>query len=150
MRLLRLSLAIRDAVKSKWLKETLLALPRVAMLIPKLMKDKRVPARTKTALAGLVVYLVSPWDIIPDFIPGIGQLDDAVVAMLFVDGILNQVDDEVLLEHWTGEIETLRRIQKLSRFVSHWTPRRIKNLLFGKAISVGGKGEEPAVRENYR
>lgn len=135
----RLARAIRNVVKSTWLKETLLALPRIAMLIPKLMKDARVPARTKVALTGLVVYLVSPWDIIPDFIPGIGQLDDAVVALLFVDGILNQIDDEVLVEHWAGEIETLRQVQSLSRLVSHWTPDRIKEFLFGKAISAGEK-----------
>ncbi|MEJ2110744.1 MAG: DUF1232 domain-containing protein [Acidobacteriota bacterium] len=109
------------------------------MLIPKLMKDKRVPPRTKTALAGLAIYLVSPWDIIPDFIPGLGQFDDAVVALLFVDGIVNQVDDEVLIEHWTGEIETLRRVQGLARIVSHWTPDKIKDFLFGKAISAGDK-----------
>ena len=139
MRFPRLAGAIRDAVKSTWLKETLLAIPRIAMLIPKLMKDKRVPSRTKAALAGLAVYLVSPWDIIPDFIPGLGQLDDAVVALLFVDGILNQVDDEVLVEHWTGEIETLRRVQSLSSIVSHWTPDRIKNYLFGKTVSAGDK-----------
>ena len=137
MRLPRLAGAIRDVLKSTWLKETLLALPRIAILVPKLMKDKRVPPRIKVALAGLAVYLVSPWDIIPDFIPGLGQLDDAVVALLFVDGILNQIDDHVLVEHWTGEIETLRRVQGLSRIVSHWTPAKIKDILFGKAIASG-------------
>jgi len=137
MRFSRMAGVIRDLMKSAWLRETVLALPRIAMLIPKLMKDSRVPARTKAALTGLAVYLVSPWDIIPDFIPGLGQLDDAVVALLFVDGILNQVDDAVLVEHWTGEIETLRRVQGLSRAVSHWTPDRVKDYLFGKAISAG-------------
>jgi uncharacterized membrane protein YkvA (DUF1232 family) len=139
MRFPRLAGAIRDVAKSTWLKETVLALPRVAMLIPKLLSDKRVPARTKASLLGLSVYLVSPWDIIPDFIPGLGQLDDAVVALLLVDGILNQVNDEVLVEHWTGEIETLRRVQDLSRAISHWTPRRVKDYLFNKAVSAGDK-----------
>lgn len=133
----RLAGAIRDVLKSTWWKETLLALPRIAMLIPKLMKDKRVPARTKAALAGLAVYLISPWDLIPDFIPGLGQLDDAVVALLFVDGILNHVDDEVLVEHWTGEIRTLRRVQDLARIISYWTPEKVKDYLFGKALPDG-------------
>ncbi|MFQ5926477.1 MAG: YkvA family protein, partial [Terriglobia bacterium] len=91
-----------------WLKETLLALPRLALLIPKLATDERVPTRTRLALAGLAVYLATPWDIIPDFIPVLGQLDDAAALLLFVDGVLNQVDDAVLLEHWTGDVETLR------------------------------------------
>jgi uncharacterized membrane protein YkvA (DUF1232 family) len=135
----RLAGAIRDVVKSTWLKENLLALPRIAMLVPKLMSDKRVPARTKAALTGLAVYLVSPWDIIPDFIPGIGQLDDAIVLLLFIDGVLNQIDDAVLLDHWTGEVETLRRVQDFSRFVSQWTPDRIKTRLFGQAVTAGQK-----------
>jgi len=92
--------------------------------------DKRVPSRTKLALAGLAAYMVSPCDIIPDFIPGIGQLDDAVVILLFIDGVLNQIEDAVLLEHWTGEERTLRQLQVLSGSVSRWTPERVKTFLF--------------------
>jgi len=128
---------LRRAVQTPWVKETLLALPRVALLVPRLLADERVPARTKMALAGLAVYLVSPWDLIPDFIPGLGQLDDAVVLLLFVDGILNQVDDAVLLEHWAGEVKTLRLIQDLSRTVSRWTPDALKTFLFGQAVAAG-------------
>ena len=102
MRFPRLAGAIRDVVKSTWLKETLLALPRIAVLIPNLMSDRRVPARTKAALAGLAVYLVSPWDIIPDFIPGLGQLDGVVVMLLFVDGILNKVQLPLKLKPHTS------------------------------------------------
>src|SRR3970040_2815711 len=98
-----------------WVKETLLAVPRVARLIPKLAADERVPLRTKLALGGLAVYLASPWDIIPDFIPVLGQLDDGVAILLFVDGVLNQVDDAILLEHWRGEVAQLRRLQWLAR-----------------------------------
>jgi uncharacterized membrane protein YkvA (DUF1232 family) len=128
---------IRRLFQSGWIKETLLAIPRVAMLLPKLMKDGRVPFRIKLALAGLAIYLASPWDIIPDFIPGLGQLDDIVILLLFVDGILNQIDDTVLLEHWPGRVETLRRLQDLSQMVSAWTPEKLKTLLYGQALSAG-------------
>ena len=127
----------RRLFQSGWIPEVLLAIPRVALLIPKLLKDRRVPLRTKLALTGLGAYLVSPWDIIPDSIPGIGELDDVVVLLLFVDGILNQVDDAVLLEHWRGRIETLRRLQDLSRLVSAWAPEKLKTFLFGQALSAG-------------
>lgn len=122
-----------------WLKETLLAVPRVALLIPKLVADGRVPTGTKLALTGLGIYLASPWDIIPDFIPVLGQLDDAIAVLLFVDGVLNQVDDTVLLEHWTGEVATLRRLQSWSRRVSCWAPARLKTFLFGRAVATGEK-----------
>lgn len=122
-----------------WLKETLLAVPRVALLIPKLVADGRVPTGTKLALTGLGIYLASPWDIIPDFIPVLGQLDDAIAVLLFVDGVLNQVDDTVLLDHWTGEVATLRRLQSWSRRVSRWAPARLKTFLFGRAVATGEK-----------
>ncbi len=127
-----------------WVKETVLALPRVVMLIPKLVADERVPARTKVALAGLAVYVATPWDIIPDFIPVLGQLDDAIAILLFVDGVLNQVDDAVLVEHWTGKVDTLRRLQGLARVASRWTPARLKRFLFGRAVRAGEKGSTRA------
>ncbi|MFQ5662496.1 MAG: YkvA family protein [Terriglobia bacterium] len=122
-----------------WLKEILLAVPRVALLIPKLAADERVPLRTKLALAGLGLYLASPWDLIPDFIPVLGQLDDATAVLLFIDGVLNEVDDDVLLDHWTGEVETLRRLQHLARLLSAWVPRRLKQFLFARAVTAAEK-----------
>ncbi len=130
MNLVPLGRAVGKALASSWLREVLMALPRIALMVPKLMVDERVPARTKLALAALAAYLVSPWDLVVDFIPGIGQLDDAVVILLFLDGVLNQVDDAVLLEHWTGEEQTLRRLQALAGIVSRWTPERVKTFLF--------------------
>jgi uncharacterized membrane protein YkvA (DUF1232 family) len=142
MKIAQLGALLRRVVKSAWLKETLLAVPRIALLVPKLLSDERVPRRTKLALAGLAVYLASPWDIIPDFIPGLGQLDDAVVLLLFVDAVLNQVDDSVILEHWTGEVETLRRVQDFSHRLSKWTPNEVKTYLFGAAVAAGEKRAE--------
>lgn len=146
----RLATLLRRVVKSTWLKETVLAVPRIALLVPKLLADERVPRRTKLALAGLAVYLASPWDLIPDFIPGLGQLDDAIVLLLFVDGVLNQVDDAVLMEHWTGEVETLRRVQGFSHTVARWTPGELKRYLYGQAVEAGGKqaDQSPKTDEN--
>ena len=131
-----------------WLKETLLAVPRVALLIPKLAADERVPLRTKLALTGLGLYIASPWDLIPDFIPVLGQLDDAAAVLLFVDGVLNEVDDDILVEHWTGDLQTLRRLQRLARLVASFIPSRLRRFLFGQAVQAGRKRlrEAKAVR----
>lgn len=139
MKIAQVGALLRRVVKAPWLKETLLAVPRIALLVPKLLADERVPRRTKLALAGMAVYIASPWDLIPDFIPGIGQADDAIVLLLFVDAVLNQVDDAVILEHWTGEVETLRRVQDFSHRISRWTPKELKSYMFGKAVEVGKK-----------
>jgi uncharacterized membrane protein YkvA (DUF1232 family) len=141
---------LRRVVKAPWLKETLLIAPRIALLIPKLLADDRVPRRTKLALGGLAVYMVSPWDLIPDFIPGLGQLDDAIVLLIFLDAVLNQVDDAVILDHWTGDVETLRRVQSFAHSLAKWTPTDLKNYLFGQAVAAGEKSapQTPPAREN--
>jgi len=128
------------------MKEALLALPRVALMVPKLAADKRVPLRTKLALGGLAVYIASPWDLVPDFIPVLGQLDDAVALLLFVDGVLNQIDDDILLDHWRGSPTTLRNLQWLARQTARWIPARLRALLFGKAVEAG----EAAARSSKR
>ena len=145
MKIAQIGALLRRVVKSAWLKETVLAVPRIALLVPKLLRDERVPKRTKLALAGLAVYIVSPWDIIPDFIPGLGQMDDAIVLLLFVDAVLNEVDDSVILEHWTGEVETLRRVQGFAHRLSKWTPNQVKSYIFGQAVAAGEKrdGQTP-------
>jgi uncharacterized membrane protein YkvA (DUF1232 family) len=98
--------------------------------------------RMKLALAGLGVYLISPWDFIPDFIPIFGQLDDLAAVLLLVDGTLNQVDDVILLDNWTGDVKTLHRLQSLARLISSWVPDRVKSVLFGRAVAEGRRRME--------
>ncbi len=127
-----------------WLKENLLALPRLALLIPKLIADERVPTRTKLVLTGLGIYLVSPWDLIPDFIPVLGQLDDLVALLLLLDGVLNQIDDAILLEHWRGDVKTLQRLQWLARRAAALVPGRLQQFLFARARAAGARQSSPA------
>ena len=133
----RIAKVLRVLVDDGWVKETLLALPRVALLIPKLLRDRRVPLRTRGALLGLGIYLASPFDLIPDFIPGLGQLDDMLAFLLLVDGILNQVDDQILLEHWTGRAATLRRLRDISRIAAAFIPSKFRSFLYGRIEALG-------------
>jgi len=126
-----------DFVKEGWIRETLLAIPRIIILIPKLLGDRRVPFRVRTALFGLGIYLLSPFDIIPDFIPGIGHIDDAIVLLLLMDGILNQIDEKILLEHWTGRPATLMRLRDAASVAASFAPKKFRMLLYGKITALG-------------
>lgn len=113
------------------LKEYALLAPRLARLVFRLMRDPRVPARSKAALVLLTGYLVSPIDLIPDFIPGIGQLDDLVIAVFALDQILNRVPEHVVLEHWDGEEDVLQVVRDVldlsTAFVPGWLKNRFSN-----------------------
>ena len=93
------------------LKEIALFLPNFVVLLKRLLADPRVPRKRKLILGGTVLYLVSPIDVVPDFIPGLGQLDDVVVALLALHSILNRVDDEVVVEHWPGNENVIRVVR---------------------------------------
>jgi uncharacterized membrane protein YkvA (DUF1232 family) len=74
--------------------------------------DKRVPARIRMLMLGAALYIVAPMDLVPDFIPGAGRLDDLMVLLLAVDLVLNHVPDHLIREHWSGnpaELDDLKR-----------------------------------------
>jgi uncharacterized membrane protein YkvA (DUF1232 family) len=93
------------------LREIALFLPNFVVLLKRLITDPRVPRKSKLILGGTVLYLVSPIDVIPDFVPGLGQLDDIVIALLALHSILNRVDDEVVIEHWPGNENVIRIVR---------------------------------------
>jgi uncharacterized membrane protein YkvA (DUF1232 family) len=85
------------------------------VLFRRLLADPRLPRRRKAALAALFAYLLSPIDLIPDFIPVIGHLDDALVAAFALRYVLRGVEPGVLEELWPGRPEQLERLLRLSR-----------------------------------
>lgn len=113
------------------LKEYALLAPRLVKLVWRLARDPRVPARSKATLFVLVGYLASPVDLIPDFIPGLGQLDDIVIAAFALDHILNRVPDHVVREHWDGDedvLEVVREVLDISTgFVPGWLKKRLSS-----------------------
>lgn len=92
--------------------ELALFLPHFALLLKRLLVDPRVPKRSKLVLGGTFLYLVSPIDVIPDFVPGLGQLDDIVVALLALHSVLNRVDESVVIEHWDGRRDVILAIKQ--------------------------------------
>ena len=72
------------------------------MLFKRLLGDRRVPRRAKAAVALLVPYLALPFDLVPDFIPVVGLLDDAFLAALVLRYAVRTAGPEVVAELWPG------------------------------------------------
>jgi len=79
------------------------ALPDIVRLARRLMVDPRTPLRHRIALIVLIVWLVSPIDLLPEFLPGIGPLDDIVAAAVILGWIGRQTGRARLEEHWPGD-----------------------------------------------
>jgi uncharacterized membrane protein YkvA (DUF1232 family) len=94
-------------------RELALLLPNLIRLFTGLLRDGRVPLRAKIVLAVASVWLASPIDLIPDFIPIAGSVDDAIVAALALRFVLRTTDGGVVREHWHGEPATLERLLRL-------------------------------------
>lgn len=90
-----------------WLREMARLLPNLVKLLGRLMRDPRVPFRTRAFVLVILGYLVSPIDLIPDAIPVLGQADDLVLAALALHHLINGVGEEVVQEHWDGSGDVL-------------------------------------------
>lgn len=80
------------------------------MLFRRLLADPRVPRRAKVALALLVPYLAMPFDLVPDFIPVLGHLDDALLVAAALAYVVRTAGREVVAELWPGSEAGLRAL----------------------------------------
>jgi uncharacterized membrane protein YkvA (DUF1232 family) len=85
-------------------------LPNLVMLFRGLLRDPRVSRGSKALVWLAIVWVVSPIDLIPEFIPIAGPLDDAIVAALVLRHVLRRSGADVVAEHWRGDPATLNLI----------------------------------------
>ena len=95
-------------------KELALLLPNLILLFKDLARDPRVPRGSKVLLIFGALWFASPIDLIPEFIPVLGPLDDAVVAALILRHLLRTAGADVVAEHWRGDSGTPDRLMRLS------------------------------------
>jgi uncharacterized membrane protein YkvA (DUF1232 family) len=84
--------------------------PDCATTVRRLRRDPRVPPRAKVVVALAGLWVVSPIDLLPEFLPVIGPLDDVLVVALALRYAARQVPREVLLAAWPGETRLLERL----------------------------------------
>jgi uncharacterized membrane protein YkvA (DUF1232 family) len=90
-------------------------LPNLVVLFRGLLGDPRVSRGSKALVWFAVVWVVSPIDLIPEFIPIAGPLDDAIVAALVLRHVLRRSGADVVAEHWRGDPATLNLILGVGR-----------------------------------
>jgi uncharacterized membrane protein YkvA (DUF1232 family) len=104
------------------LRDALFALPDLVVLVLRLLRDSRVRPGDKAMAVLGVAYVLSPIDLLPEFLFGpIGLLDDALVLALTVSRLVNRVHPDVVRAHWSGQGEVLDAIQR----VSGWAERQL-------------------------
>src|SRR5690606_12179907 len=114
------------------LKQLVRDLPRFLSLLWGLYRDSRVSVFDKALVVATIGYVVMPLDLIPDFIPVLGQLDDLYLLALALDRLLNNAGVDVLLDHWHGEVASLEMaISALDRAGS-FLPEQVRHLLHQK------------------
>ena len=112
------------------IQQLVLLLPRLARMLAGLLADRAVPRAAKIVLGAVAVYLASPIDLIPDIIPLVGYLDDALLVAVVLDGLLNVLDRSMVLKYWPGDPASLDATAAVARRLSRWIPARVKRKIW--------------------
>ena len=96
-------------------RELVTFLPNLIRLFRGLLRDERVPRSSKVLLLLGAFWLASPIDLIPEFLPGVGALDDAVVAGLVLRHLVKRAGPDVVKDHWRGDPETIGLMLRAAR-----------------------------------
>lgn len=131
--------------KLKGYEDYLFLVPDMIAFIYRLLRDKRVPLKTKVALGISLGYVTFPFDILPDNIPFIGSVDDLAVIFFALNRIINDVPVEVILENWQGKnhfIVVLKHtVNYLSKFTAAKNIDKIYSFIDEMVVSAPGTKE---------
>ena len=105
-------------------------LKKIVYFIKNVSKDPRIPPRDKKIILVLVALVISPFDLIPDWIPFIGLLDDLVLISIILDYFFNVLEPEILLSHYPWGMKSFATIRRLARIIATLTPSFIKKKIW--------------------
>ena len=111
------------------MKNLLLFVPNMVLLCGRLMTDSRVPRTEKALVAGAIVYALIPFDLIPDMIPFVGQLDDAYLISITLLRLMDRTNPMVLREHWNGGGDIVQLVQATANLAGKFLPKKIRRVL---------------------
>ena len=144
-----MSMSERRKMKSL-MRDLLLFIPNLMRLLFALLRDPRVSSADKAILAGTIIYVIAPIDVIPDFIPFIGQIDDSYLVAISLLRLLNRANRSVVMDHWKGGYDIKELVTSISRVAEFFLPKRMKKVLQGRieaARRLNAVPEPQAVNE---
>jgi uncharacterized membrane protein YkvA (DUF1232 family) len=110
-------------------REAILLIPNVVKLLGRIIRDPRVSVRRKSFAAAALVYVVSPIDLIPDFIAGFGQLDDLVIVAVALNNLIAGAGREVIEQHWDGSADSLDLVLAATEWGTEIIPGPLRRML---------------------
>ena len=119
------------------MRELLLFIPNLVGLLIGLLRDERVSQADKAILAGIIMYVIVPLDIIPDFIPFIGQVDDSYLLALSVLRLFNRAERRVVMDHWKGQRDIKELVDSIARIAEFFLPNPVNNVVRGRIEPKG-------------
>lgn len=93
-------------------------------------QDERIPARDKKVLIAMVALIISPFDIIPDWIPIIGILDDFLILALIMHYLFEYLDSNILLSHYPWGMKSFSKIRWVCRTIASFAPKSLRNRIW--------------------
>lgn len=110
-------------------RDTVRVVPNLVKLLGRLIRDPRIPRRTKLVVGLALAYVASPIDLIPEFIPVVGFADDLMIVVFAVNHLIQVAGEDVVLEHWDGPRDLLELIESVMEVASDLVPARLRRLL---------------------
>lgn len=92
--------------------------------------DERIPARDKKVLLGMIALMLSPFDLIPDWIPLFGLLDDLIILSIILDYFFTVLDSQILLSHYPWDMKSFANLRKIARALQFFVPNFVKKRLW--------------------
>ena len=115
---------------------TITQIPAYLRLLSGLFRDPRVAVMDKLLVAGAILYIVSPLDLVPDFVPFLGQVDDVYLLILSLQRLVRNAGRRVVTQHWSGDPAELEDInfRRVLAAAAFFLPRRVRGRLrrFGR------------------
>ncbi len=109
--------------------DAVLMLPNLVKLLYELLKDPRVPRRTKLVVGAAAAYVVSPIDLLPEFIPVVGLADDFLLVAFAINHLVTVAGEDVVLEHWDGPRDLLELVRTVLDVAGDLVPAPLRRII---------------------